>query len=451
MGFWNIYLLICHILSLVAFIRVISQKQRTPTSIIAWTLALAFMPYISVPLYFVIGIRKRPIPTQSSLNQDKITLESDKLIPTLFKGYGLDTASSGNDFTLYTDGVKAYQAFVDELKKAKTRIYISTYVFQYDVMTKSLLHIFKTKVKEGVDVRILADGVGSWKLYFSFFLRKKLKSFGINLRFFMPIFRNPFKNAINLRDHRKIYIIDNRCVFTGGMNLGDEYMGAKPNKKRWQDILFSLKGDSLKTLERLFIDDWQFATGERLKSILPEASDGNYLVEVAPSGPDVQKDIVYNVLMSKIYQAKKRIWIMTPYFIPPRELVRALVIANYRGVDVKLITPSKSNHLLADIGRSHYLERLKDANIDVCLFEGEMVHAKAVLFDDTVMLGSVNLDYRSLFLNYELGVFFHSEVILNQIKVWMEGFILNAHHEIKKTGPIKQFVANLMKVFVPLL
>ncbi|MCF6764785.1 phospholipase D-like domain-containing protein [Thiotrichales bacterium 19S3-7] len=451
MGFWNIYLLVCHILSLVAFIRVISQKQRTPTSIIAWTLALAFMPYLSVPLYFIIGIRKRPTPTQSSLNQDEIKAQSENFIPALFKSYGLDTATSGNDFKLFTDGVEAYYAFLDELKTAKKRIYISTYVFQDDSMTKSLLHILKIKVKEGVEVKILADGVGSWKLYFNYFLRKKLKSFGIDLRFFMPIFKNPFNNAINLRNHRKIYIIDSHCAFTGGMNLGNEYMGPKPNKKRWQDILFSLQGNSVKTLECLFIDDWHYTTGELLKSLNPELSKGEYLVEVAPSGPDVQKDVVYNVLMSEIYQAKKRIWIMTPYFIPPRELVRALVIANYRGVDVKLITPSKSNHVLADIGRSHYLERLKDANIDVCLFEGEMVHAKAVLFDDTVMLGSVNLDYRSLFLNYELGVFFHSDVILNQIKVWMEGFILNARHEIKTVGPIKQFFANLMKVFMPLL
>lgn len=452
MNFWNVYLLICHILSLIAFIRIIGQKQHTPTSITAWTLALAFMPYIAAPFYFIIGVRKRKVLKYSTLKDyQSDTVDSDCLIPTLFKSYGLNVASKGNEFKLYTDGVKAYDAFVNELEKAKKRIYISTYVFQNDITTRRLLAILKARVKQGVEVKMLIDGVGSWRLYFNFFLRKKIKKSGIKLKFFMPILKNPFKNSINLRNHRKIYLIDHHTVFTGGMNLGNEYMGAKAYQKRWQDVLFMLKGPSVKILERMFIDDWLYMTNELLPECRSEHFQQGHLVEVAPSGPDVENDILYNVLMSQIYLTKKRIWIMTPYFIPPRELVRALALAKLRGVDVKLITPSKSNHLLADIGRSSYLEQMNDLKIDLCFFEGKMVHAKAILFDDSVMLGSVNLDYRSLFLNYELGVFFHSEVILKEIEKWMEGFILNARHEVKPVGVVKRFVGNIMKMAVPLL
>ncbi|MCF6807208.1 phospholipase D-like domain-containing protein [Thiotrichales bacterium 19S9-12] len=452
MDIWGLYLLICHILSLIAFLRIIAQKQRTPTSLIAWILALAFIPYISAPLYFIIGVRKRKEITQLTLNNITEKFKPDCQIPTLFQHYGFNTASGNNKFKLYTDGVEAYQALTEAIKKARVRIYFSTYVLQNDQMTKILFERLKEKAQSGVEVKLLADSVGSWKVYLNWMLRKKLQRGGIDLEFFMPIFKNPLRNAINLRNHRKIYLIDNDIVFTGGMNLGNEYLGPDENvTSRWQDILFSLEGNVIKSFEDLFLSDWFFATGERLNTLEIRPLDGNQCIEVAPSGPDVENDVLYNVLMNQLYSAKEKIWIMTPYFIPPREIIRALIIAKLRGVDVKLIAPDKSNHLLADIGRKSYLETLRDANIDLCLFKGKMVHAKAILFDDVVMLGSVNLDYRSIFLNYELGVFFHSKETQNEIKKWMEGFILNSSNQVKQSGPVKQFFENIMKVVVPLL
>lgn len=455
MTIWEIYLILCHILSIFAFIYMLSEKQRTPTSIIAWILSFAFLPYIAVPLYFFIGIRKRKVEKKpeieapSALKNKKF--KSKRTIPKLFENYGLEAITSAHFFELYHEGIQAYEAFIAAIKNAKKTIYISTYVLKNDVMTKKLLIELKKKAKEGVEIKILADSVGSWQLYFNYFLIKRIRKSGIDLRFFMPIFKNPFKNEINLRNHRKIYLVDDEIVFTGGMNLGNEYMGPKPCNKRWEDLLFCMKGNVVMSFHNIFVNDWRYTTDETLACAKSQNTEEKHLVQVAPSGPDIERDVLYNAILNQIYLTNHRLWIMTPYFIPSNELVRALIVAKRRGVDVKIITPLKSNHTMADIGRSSYLQRMNDAGVELCLFEGKMVHAKAILFDDVVMLGSVNIDYRSLFLNYELGVFFYSDDIIKEIELWMKSFIESVHHDLENRGKFKQFLGNIMKVFVPLL
>ena len=466
MSYGLIYLFLSHILSLCAFLVMVTQKQRTPTSIISWTLALAFLPYISGPLYFIIGIRKRTAqhkPCLSSSTDQAINPNSDNHISDILKSYGLDTLKKSKLFELYVDGVNAYHALYSAIIAAKHSIYISTYVFKNDKMTRTLLNAMIQKVKEGITVKLLIDSVGSWQLYFNFIKRYQIKKSGIQLHFFMPLFTNPFKNTINLRNHRKIYLIDEKTLFTGGMNLANEYMGPNISQNRWQDLLFRLEGEVVVSFYNIFSHDWQYATHEILVQKTTTDTDTDIamneddttnatdLIQVAPSGPDIEQDALYNALLNQIYATQKRIWIITPYFVPPTELMRALLIAKARGIDVKLITPIKSNHSLADIGRATYIDTLKDANIEVCLFSGSMVHAKAILLDDIVMLGSINLDYRSLFLNYELGVFFHSKKIANDIEIWMSKFMIPTHFSIKKKSILKKFFERLARIFTPLL
>ncbi|MFT6835672.1 MAG: cardiolipin synthase [Francisellaceae bacterium] len=415
------------------------------------------MPYIAVPFYFYIGIRKRKHtsikPKIRMLgNPDHIVATFNHPISDVLIRSGMRKPTIDNTFKLLSDGVSAYEELLTNIEKAESSIYFSTYVFKNDETTRLLIAALIKKAKQGVEIKILIDAIGSFKLYLNQSPLKDLRGSGCDVKFFMPIFKNPLKNAVNLRNHRKIYLFDKKIVLTGGMNLGNEYMGANECDNRWIDLLFAIEGHSVIHFHNLFIADWQYSTKEKIEHIASvPLSEGKEIIQIAPSGPDVEIDALFNALLCAIYNAKERIWIVTPYFIPSEELVRALIIAFAKGVDVKLITPNKSNQKLADLGRSSYMQRLEDVGIDVCLCEHTMIHAKAILFDKTVMLGSVNVDYRSLFLNYEVAIFAYTESIVTEIKQWMDKLVGGATHKMPERGKFRRFGENLVKILAPLL
>ena len=453
----HLYLLICEILSVVAFIDLVSQKKRSPTSMVAWLMAIVLLPYVSAPLYFVIGVRKRKHGSIKPKIRMAYTPESKAArfsnpITDVLTASGLRSPCANNGFTLIADGESAYAALMTRIRGARRSIYISTYVFRRDATTARIIEALCERARAGVEVKLLIDAIGSLAVYINPFYFRSLKKAGGSVRYFMPLVRNPYKNAVNLRNHRKIYMFDKHMVLTGGMNLGDEYMGPEPRDSRWGDLLFAIEGPAVCHLHNLFIADWRFATGQKLSPMIhapPVAS--NHIIQIAPSGPDVEMDALFNALLSAIYTARQRVWIVTPYFIPSEELMRALGVAFNKGVDVKLITPKQSNQFLADLGRSSYMQRLVEMGVDVCLFDKKMIHAKAILFDDAVMLGSVNVDYRSLFLNYEVAIFAYSDTIIDEIKQWMEGLLQSAFHTMPARGRIRRFGENMVRMLAPLL
>jgi cardiolipin synthase len=206
---------------------------------------------------------------------------------------------------------------------------------------------------------------------------------------------------------------------------------------------------------QIFHNDWNYAMGLTDQLELPleaVASIGESTVQVVPSGPDIPTDALYEALLNAIYTSKKRIWIVTPYFVPDENIVQALIIAHHKGIDVKLITPKHSDHLIADLGRSPYMRELDAIGVDVILYEGEMLHAKAILFDDVGgMIGSVNIDNRSLFLNYEIVTFAYSPHLIDSIESWMQTLMENSTRGMKKPSKVREAVENMMKVFAPLL
>jgi len=266
--------------------------------------------------------------------------------------------------------------------------------------------------------------------------------------------KRPFQNYINLRNHRKIYLFDQERLLSGGMNLSNEYMGKPDGTKRWEDLMYALQGPSVNDFYSIFHNDWEYATKKTEKQNFEHKENytGEYIVQVVPSGPDIPKDALYETLLNAIYNAEERIWIVTPYFVPDDNMVQALVIAQHKGVDVKLITPKNSDHFFADMGRSPYMRELDEIGVDVVLYEGEMLHAKAILFDSLGgMVGSVNIDNRSLFLNYEVVTFVYSSQFIESIESWMERLMQNATRGMEKPSKFREAVENMMKVFAPLL
>lgn len=432
-------------------------QRRSPTSMISWLLFMIIVPYISVLLYFLIGTRKQPSQQDKSalkLNSYGERIDEANMIDGILRANGIAGVSKHNSFELYSDGLQAFEAFMLAIENAHTSISISTYVFKDDSMTQTLLQALTQKAHEGVEVRILIDSLGSYKLYFFQKPLKALRKAGGQVYFFMPLLRLPYQNYINLRNHRKIYLFDEQVLLSGGMNLSDEYMGPTKTSTQWEDLLFRTQGEATYQYAQIFEDDWAYATGTTLRDAkLPsDKVHGEAYMQVVPSGPDIKGDALFEALISAIHSAKERIWIVTPYFVPDESLTYALKIAKHKGVDVRLITPKKSNHLIADLSRSSYMRTLQENDIELVLYKGNMLHAKAILFDDVAtMIGSVNIDNRSLLLNYEVVSFAYSEEIISDIEAWMNTFIQNSDSKMPEATRPRRIIENFMRILAPQL
>ncbi len=460
-GLSYVLIVIAGLLIVTAVGHIIYQK-RSSTSMSAWILFILFLPYIAAPLYFIIGIRKRKSKDGKSLvhfpkvpEYEGYIFGEEHAIANILKKNGIPPATIANDFKLISDDVEAFRLMMEQISEAKESIDICTYVFEFDTTTKAMLEALTVKAKEGVQVRLLLDIIGSLGANFRRKGFKSLREAGGEVAFFTPILKRPLQNYINLRNHRKIYLFDQSTLLSGGMNLSNEYMGLNDGTKRWKDLLYTLRGPAVHTFYTIFHNDWNYATSDKRELVFKKPKKvftGKNYVQVVPSGPDIPKDALYEALLNAIYSAQSRIWIVTPYFVPDDNIVQALVIAQHKGVDVKLITPKESNHFVADMVRSPYMRELDDIGVDVVLYEGEMLHAKAILFDNIGgMVGSVNLDNRSLFLNYEVVTFVYSEQFIEDMENWMQSLIASSSRGMRKAGKIREAFENIMKVFAPLM
>ncbi|WP_201351968.1 phospholipase D-like domain-containing protein [Hydrogenimonas urashimensis] len=444
------------LLIVLAFLHMISAR-RSPSSMIAWTLAIFLVPYAAVPFYFLFGHRKlikryqklqyllRPVDRGLSLCNHPV----ERLLYT----NGIPPATSQNRFGLRDTPEDARRELLAQIDGARQSIDICVYELVLDESTLPLMERLKRRAKEGVRVRILMDSIGSAKLYLLSRHLKEYRASGIEIAFFMPFLRFPFRNFINLRNHRKIYIFDQKTALSGGMNLTGEYLSADPQEILYTDFLCLIEGRAAHYYLQIFEMDWAFATHTPAK--LPEAADtsfGTACIQVAPSGPDTPSDGVVEALLSAICNASRRIWIFTPYFVPTEEFVRALTIALHRGVELKIVIPERSDHLVSDLGRGSYLRELSSKGAAILLHRGKVLHAKAMVFDDdAAIVGTINFDNRSLFYNFEVVSLLYSRNEIETIVSWGER-VIQACRPYRPTETLFQVrIENLMRMLSPLV
>lgn len=462
----NIVLFVCQAFTILVVLKLIVDK-KSASNILAWLLAILFIPYVAIPFFFIFQRKdKRKFWQKEKMNikqphvSEFCLTDSDscKSLPhdmiNVFSNMKLNTLTSCNRFDMYTNGVESFNAFINAIESAKQNIYIQTYVFKNDSTSKLIIQALEKKASEGVEIKMLIDSLGSFYIYrHNKRIFRNLRKLGAKIVFFMPVIANPLRNYINFRNHRKIYIFDNQTVFSGGMNIGDEYMSPIEHEGMWDDLLFKIQGESIVYFLKVFSSDWYFATNEEIKFEAPESIVDEGFVQVIPSGPDLVQDQLYFGLMTAINSAKEKIWIITPYLIPSAELYQTIILAKRRGVDVKIITPKSSNHKIVDKARDSYTRDFVATGISVH-FTKNMMHAKAVLVDDNIaMLGSVNLDNRSLFLNYEIATFFYSQHHVEQVYKWasklLEDSTLKTDHMSNKRSSL--IAESLLKILTPLM
>lgn len=444
------------------------HQRRHPSAAIAWVVSLALMPYIALPLYLLFGSRKvgrgaggaKPgtgnasaVPGTGTAPHLPSAGTAPLLPPTpnaaalppggdvrapfqqLARAMGLPEVTTCHDLALHEDGAQALHALRAVLQSANRTLDVSTFLIGHDRLGRELLDTLMQRVRQGVRVRLLVDGIG---VYLGGRIdARRLRAAGVQVAMFVSPFRSGLPGRTNLRNHRKLVIADGLRTWCGGRNMAAEYFTGDPGHARripWIDLTFDFTGALARQTQQRFDADWAFATGTPLRETSPPESAlvDPVLVEApAPralasatqliaSGPDQRDDTFYTLLVTSCFAARSRILAVTPYFVPDAVLLMALTLAARRQVLVDLVLPRHSNHRLADHARHPALRELTAAGGRVWLVPG-MVHAKAVVVDDNLaMAGSANLDERSLFLNYELMIAFFDPADVARFAHWIE-------------------------------
>jgi cardiolipin synthase len=408
-----------------------SRKQRRhPSAAIAWMVSLVLLPYFALPLYLLLGSRK--FDQNSAAPNTRVAIRSGQTPTTpaaklrqLSAAMGLSQAVSYHGLEIHEDGIEALESLRSLMRNAVHRLDICTFILGRDALGVEVCEILMLRAQAGVDVRLLIDGVGVFMGGLP--ALKKLRRAGVNVELFAAPLSSALPGRTNLRNHRKLAIADGEKLWMGGRNLAAQYFvgdaASHPPKKSWIDLTFACEGMLATQAQSKFDQDWHFSKSG-LQLDVTEQSNQNVgsacLAQCVPSGPDQADDTLYSLLISSCFSAQRRICIVTPYFVPDATLLMALTLAARRGVMVDVLLPGKSNHRLADMARYASLRDMCAAGAAIWL-SPEMIHAKAILIDeDVALVGSANLDERSMFLNYEMMVAFFDPVDVRRFSEWID-------------------------------
>jgi cardiolipin synthase len=418
------------VLSVVTIAWILTSKKEA-TSAVAWCLVVFFLPFIGTLLFLVFGyqhvqrplLRKRRHKTHYQSRQGGEPLEAAAggasatepegrwaALAHLADRFGAFPVTDGNRVTFYHEGQHAYDGMLEAIRSARHHIHMEVFIFQPDATGHQFLEALARKAREGVQVRLLYDAMGSRRLHRR--TVRGLRAAGGKCAAFLPL--NPLRRRIqvNLRNHRKILVVDGRVAFTGGLNVGDEYLGRNPRRGFWRDTHMRVEGPAVTGLQRVFLEDWDFAAGEHLHGpeyFPPHHSAGSCRVQVIHSGPDQPLKSIREIYFAAILQARRRVWIMSPYFVPDAGLHDAICLAGYLGLDVRMLCQFHPDKWIPFFAARYYWGDVLDAGVKVYQYTKGMMHAKVMIVDgEWASVGTANLDNRSMHLNFEVNSLLYS-------------------------------------------
>jgi cardiolipin synthase A/B len=434
-----------------ALVPLVLLRRKEPASTAAWILTLVFLPAVGAILFLMFGRDRVRWPAKRKRDLDRNVREqvaasvgeseptgapptSAPLSPlerSLFRvGERLShtRATSGNKVDVLTDGGVTYDAIGAAVDGARHHVHAQYYLIRDDSTGRWFRERLVAAAKRGVAVRLLTDGYGCFPLGASW--RKPLVDAGARVASFLPM-RNVLLQPVNLRNHRKILVVDGATAFTGGYNIGDEYRGRMPGVGEWRDVHLRIDGPAAGELQRVFFQDWAFASKEPIDPRgyfpTPATRCGDATVAIIPSGPDTRSEAIHRMFFGAIVGGEREVSITTPYFVPTESILVAMELAAMRGVDIKILLPARSNHAVTfQAGRSFY-SQLLDAGVDIREYEPGMVHAKTLVIDSQVALvGSANMDLRSFRLNFEVHALVHDASSAQALRESFAGALANS-------------------------
>ncbi|MBF6023270.1 cardiolipin synthase [Lysobacter niastensis] len=400
-------------------------QKREPVATLSWLISLAALPFVGFVVYYFLGpqrierhrmrrVRARAAlpapppglqPGPDAIELAKIAQATTGLPPT--------TATRAR---LLVDGAAKYTALLEAVATAREHVHLEYYIFLPDRTGTALLKALIERARAGVHVRLLLDAVGSGKTKQRFL--QPLVDAGGEVAWFHPMKLHWFwkRPWLNLRTHRKVVIIDGKIGFTGGINITDEE-DERLRADAYRDLHLRLEGDVVRELQLVFVEDWAYATGQPpLKLQHPAPRAGTIATQVLVSGPDSSWEAIHRLHVGAIYSAQRRVWLVTPYFVPGEAARMALTSAALGGLDVRLLVPRRCDSLLVTLAARSYFDELLEAGVKVHEYGPRMMHSKALLCDDDLaIIGSANFDHRSFRLNFEMSVMFRDKPLVGEL------------------------------------
>ncbi len=411
-------------------------SKKDYNSKLAWMLLMAIQPVVGLLLYTAIGKSRKEItifrkkrrsdrifnrynPTPELVEREENTYYYDVL-----KNVGRNPIYDRTNTDVLTNGINKFPKLIECLESAQSYIHMEYYIIKSDELGMQIRDILIRKAQEGVEVRVLYDDLGCMQIDQDFIA--VMRKAGIRVSVFGQVNLTIMNDSINYRNHRKVVVIDNKYGFTGGLNIGNEYLYDTAKYGFWRDTHLFIEGEALRSLQLLFAKDWYFVTKEnfieknpdKYLSFDPYYGKGEGFVQIVPDGPDTSTSPINDLYFKLFTTAKKKIWIATPYLIPTREIIEAIKTAKLMGVDVKILMPGIPDKKMVYYASQSYYDELLAAGVEIYQYRGSFLHAKVVIVDDIVAaVGTANMDMRSLHTNFEVTTFIYkSTSIIDLVK-----------------------------------
>ena len=463
-----LFLVAYSIIVIITMVRVL-MDNRQPAKTMAWMLVLMFVPFLGIILYIFFGqnTRKERKIWQQSLDQltkrsmlefveqkDFNIPEEYRTISNLFMNQNLALPFKNNEVEIYTSGYDFFPSLLMEIGKAEHHIHIDTFIISDDPLGRIIADALIDKARQGIEVRLIYDDVGSWRTPNSFFMR--MRNEGIEVYAFMPVRFPAFTSRVNYRNHRKICVIDGEVGFIGGMNIARRYVQGTP-KQSWRDTHVKITGAAVYGLQRAFLVDWYFVSKVFIteRSYYPEIIIGqnNSLVQVVTSSPTSLWPEIEQGYVRILTNAKHYVYMETPYFLPTDPILFAMRVAALSGVDVRLMIPYETDTKVVEWASRSYVIEASKAGVKILLYRKGFNHSKLLVSDDAMAtIGSTNVDFRSFENDFEANAFFYDKKIALQVK---EVFLADQKDSIDlddvRRFIKKPFLQRLWESFVRLL
>ena len=417
-----------------ASILTVLMDNRQPAKTMAWVLVLLFVPVVGIVLYFFFGqnVRKMRFISQRSL--DQLTRRSmlefveqrELRLPDeyrtqirLFANQNMSLPFKDNEADIYTSGYDFFPALLRAIAEAKHHIHLEVYIFADDALGRLVADALIARSKAGVEVRLIYDDVGSWRVKKSFF--ERMRNAGIDVHAFMPVKFPAFTSKVNYRNHRKLCVIDGTVGFIGGMNIALRYVKGTP-RQPWRDTHLCVRGGAVYALQCSFLVDWYFVdrtliTNRRYYPPVPWRINNDCIAQVVTGSPVAQWPDMMQGYVRVLLEAQQYVYIATPYFLPTEPILFAMRTAALAGVDVRLMLPRHSDSRLLEWASISYVMETLEAGVKVLLYTAGFNHSKLLVCDDSLCTcGSANVDFRSFENNFEANIFFYDRTMALRMK-----------------------------------
>ncbi|WP_293588737.1 cardiolipin synthase [Prevotella sp.] len=468
--------IVLYVVVIVGIMLTVLMDNRQPAKTIAWVLVLLFVPVVGIVLYIFFGQNTRKMKLISGRSLDQLSkrsmlefVEQRNLrmpeyfssLVRLFTNQSLSLPFKDNAVEFYTDGYQFFPALLQAIKGANNHIHLDTYIFADDPLGRLVSDTLIAKAREGVEVRLIYDDVGCWRVPERFFDR--MRQAGVKVRSFMPVRFPAFTSKVNYRNHRKVCVIDGTQGFIGGMNIALRYVkGLHGGTLPWRDTHMRLRGSVVYALQRAFLVDWYFVdrtliNDHRYYPPMPWHISNDSLAQVVTSSPIAQWPDIMQGYVRILLEAKRYVYMETPYFLPTEPVLFAMRTAALAGVDVRLLIPRHSDAWLIQLASMSYVTETLEAGVKVRLYEKGFNHSKLLVADDQISTcGSTNIDFRSFENNFEANVFFYDRQTALRIKdIYMRdedcSINFSEARELHHRPYMHRFVESLLRLLSPLL